>query len=312
MGCGQPRDGATPNFLRGQCLHCYSMLLCSNVETLPPTQNVELEIVTKPSFWIQSNNLIEVAFPSGFDIDVGSWSIMESEPTCEEDFQQIWQGYATIYSELDEINVGSFLAINDSETSTQFVTNIERVLSACGSKAFKTQYDNVIVIPMTDTNPGLFLEPLSPLNGNIMNAVASSATFLKHSFSKGMNSLIRELEFSECIAQKNNLEAELVIAGQLISSNLLNQDRGYMVVERGQILQITQCPEALATKRDSQKCWTDLPVKFKQKDVFLDSITNIFKDISNEIECNQEQCSIFKIGSSYFKQCPTFELIKKH
>ena len=57
------------------------------------------------------------------------------------------------------------------------------------------------------------------------------------------------------VCRKNALEAELVIAGQLPSANLLNLGNGYSVQNRGEILQITQRPEVLVSVFDTKLCY---------------------------------------------------------
>ena len=162
---------------------------------------------------------------------------------------------------------------------------------------------------ITQSNAGLKLEPLSTLNANILQTISSSGTYLQHSIAKNMNSLLTELEYSDCQNKKNLLETEMVVASQLSSSNLLNQGHGYNVLDRGHVLQVTKCPETLVLVRNVEKCYEDLPVTFNGKEMFVDSMTKIIKDVSVEIDCISTQCSIFKIDKSFYRQCPNYEEI---
>ena len=246
---------------------------------------------------------------SGHDPDIGSWSIIKSEEKCTNEYEEIWSGTSKASKIASNIESGDFIIVNDTEKRTQFYTHVRKNIPICGIEAHETDYDDIYVIFLTSKNHGISLKTVTPLNANLLQTIESSTTFLHHSFAKSVNELINDMEYNECMQKKNQLEAELIIAGQLSSANLLNQENGYTVQTRGQILQITQCPEVLVSIRNTNLCYEDLPVSFNGKNAYIDSITNILKEDSNEIECNPALCSIFKIEGQYYKQCPSFEIV---
>ena len=175
---------------------------------------------------------------------------------------------------------------------------------SCGMRTHTTQIDNIRVV--------LGNAPMKALNFTPANSdqFMSMKAAIHHRFiTTGLTTreTFKVLVEESCETKKSVLRNALA---KIQASNMMTVDVegfdfvGTKIIRTGRSAQILRCEKAEAVYRQTEECWTDVPVTFRNESVFVDSLNEIIKQNSTRAFCSSLYPIQYKIRDEWYCSDP--------
>ena len=117
-------------------------------------------------------------------------------------------------------------------------------------------------------------------------------------FGLSISNLAEKVRTQICLLKSANMKrvADLM---SIFNMNAIMVKKGKIPIQCGEILTTLQCRPEMASIRSTTDCYKDLPIFFKGKKMFRDSIYFQMKINSTKTNCNEETSSIHNINGKW-------------
>ena len=240
------------------------------------------------------------------------WHLL-SENNCDANSVDIlYQGMAIHISlEKDtDININDMIAVNQNDNI--FSYKIRESSHLCYQKILKTNMKRIGIIVETPSF-GFFFKKrgrMNPQNLDFPMYLNAKMEYITQNLQDSMKQLFSEVQLADCELAKANLENRLAIArtNDVYFGHIINQSKGHINIFSGHVFYAYKCVPEIVQLRETEKCYKNIPVVFKNKSLYIEPIAHTFTENPNEVPCTKLTPPKFFINGNWLANDGSFDL----
>lgn len=233
------------------------------------------------------------------------WEAIERNECSDSSFEVLYENKIEMIREMRNNVTKFFYFIKHNGNVASFKYN--GIHEVCRRKLIKTELSNIYVIDKEEN----FIKVKSALFPDIVTYVNAKFVYAERETRREMQKLYEEVIDKRCDSDLSILRESLnlaYIAPDLFAFNLLGP--GYMAHISGEIIHIVKClPVEVLVRNNASVCYKQIPVIYKNQEMFLTSKTKILIKHASEIKCNRPLRLGFKIAGIWVTFSPKLEII---
>lgn len=199
------------------------------------------------------------------------------------------------------------------QDGTVFALVVKGITSMCMAKAYQTEHNKLLIVPEKYLHIPLFRANLNPRNIDLHTYVNSKFAFLERHTRTQMVNMYQELLQTQCYQERLILHNSLTLAvthPQQFAYSYYNAP-GYTATLIGEAISLVQCqPVELQIRKDLDRCFNEMPVKYLDRDAFLTPRNRIIQYIGTEMACTSLIGPMYQINKVWYSFTPSFHEVK--
>ena len=217
----------------------------------------------------------------------------------------LYEGPATIsstskYNSTDKMQLGDVVTVQNQEKLMSL--EIIGTDHLCYQLVFRTDFKRISVVVKNPIFGFYFEKSNQILAPNIDLPLYLNAKFyyIARNFDQQIRSLHQEVRFASCQASRDNILNKLHVARQqeVSYAHILTNEKGYITMLSGDTFISIKCVPVLAEVRETETCHKHLPVSYKNKSLFIETIGKTITHDAAEIPCARLAPAIFHIAQN--------------
>lgn len=236
-----------------------------------------------------------------------------------------WMPKAFQKCETDAIDVlyegeASILTVNQTDSkyvivktnNRVFALQLTKVDSLCNQQIWHTEHSRILVI--FDNPFGFYYKKNNTLlsqNVDLMAQISSKLLYLEISMNEKIENLIFDAITKRCHLRKSILKNRLALAMAAnspdIVSGLVKDQVGSMGRVIGEVLYIIRCIPKMVEYRNSETCYQELPVIYRNRSMFMMPVSHIIQEHGTELDCSSKLPAMFHINNMWVGLSPHIE-----
>ena len=134
----------------------------------------------------------------------------------------------------------------------------------------------------------------------------SKITYVAHSLSKTIKSVFLDSKRADCMLHKKIIENRLAQARmqRTTHTHLITGERGYLNILAGEIFYVFKCTAVDVTMRRTLDCYNNIPVYYKDRERFVEPISNTLTHLGSKVPCSQVTPVMYSLNGEWFKITP--------
>jgi len=253
----------------------------------------------------------EVRKQKAYDTKYGNfyWLVPTSNTCDGEGLNILYEGNLLKFKLNNEREV---IVVNSSDVA--FGVEIESKSSLCG-RDIEILSNKQIFVVLYDvpTSPTRFKGlSKSVVDLDITLNMVSRLIYLDRHFQSQLDRLASYLTITFCQVQKKILKRLLdmayIIPERFVTE--LMKSKGYMIDIRGSVGYIHKCEEVIVELVDSNTCYQQIPVRYRNASYFINPDSYVLSDIGEEMSCTPLAPTLYRLDDNWFRSYPTLEFVR--
>ena len=171
---------------------------------------------------------------------------------------------------------------------------------------YKTEHPKLLIVPTTTGKFYLKQKQLEPGSLDIMTYINAKFVYVDKVIGKNMRTLSKVLTLQRCMEERRVLFTLLALAyvNPTEFAYAYTGGAGYTAVAAGEVIHLLACLPVEVAIRDTNRCFTELPVLWNNESYFLAPRTRILQRIGTEIHCTSILPSMFQLHQRWYAFTP--------
>lgn len=192
------------------------------------------------------------------------------------------------------------------QQDTSFALDLVDVVVMCNTAIFRTEHPRLLI---TEGINGMFVfnkRSGSPDDLDMLTYVNSKFVYVERHIRGQITALYSSIQKHRCNLKRQVLLNTLSLARNSPDefSYLFNGGPGSVAMIRGEVIHIARCSPVPVKLAKKDKCYTHLPVTYKNQTKYLTPKTRIIVDTSEEIKCIPLLSPTFRLMGGWFSLGP--------
>ena len=224
---------------------------------------------------------------------------------CSSEGQDIlYEGPAIVANPSEEDRINAMVNVHSGETLLTLKLRSRKHI--CFQNAFETDHEGLSVIFEFKEGAGFFFKKSNAsrelVTVDLPLYFNSKITYVATSLQKQLKEIYADTKLRDCLLNKRILEQKLaqVRAQEHSFFHPINASRGYKTILSGQVLYIFKCELVKVKARRTSKCYKQLPVIYKDQEVFVEPNSMSIMTAGTEIECSPLTPPMYKLKNTWF------------
>ena len=232
------------------------------------------------------------------------WDEPEVDVCSTEGQDILYEGPAIIANPSEEDRINAMVSVHSGETLLSL--KLRGLKHICFQTAFETDHEGLSVIFEFNEGAGFFFKKSNAsrdlLSVDLPLYFNSKINYVATSLQKQLKEIYADTKLRDCLLNKRILEQKLaqVRAQEHSFFHPINASRGYKTILSGQVLYIFKCEVVKVKARRTSKCYKQLPVIYKEQDVFVEPNSMSIMSAGTEIECSPLTPPMYKLKNTWF------------
>ena len=262
---------------------------------------------SKSKIILSNGNVCDATTTKCFDRELGTtiWN-METKDVCNKKARDVlYEGKALVTSLRERnnsrIEIGDLISVNNREHL--FALQIKSEIHVCYQIAFETELDRIIVIQKNE-NFGFFFEQSGTIlsrNTDISVYFNSKIATLAREFRNDMQKMYHEITHITCEISRDILLEKLnnVRKTDVSYGHIMSGQEGYKNWVSGHVIIAVKCVPVPVEIRESNKCYSNLPIIYENQQKFMEPIANTLLSNGKEIPCSRIASPTYSINGKW-------------
>ena len=182
----------------------------------------------------------------------------------------------------------------------------EAVHRRCGFALIQTEHPKLFVLQGAKGTFFTALRKIPTREMDLFTYINSKFVYVEKHIHTQLNNLYRDVVLQRCLLEqkvlKNSLSLATIQPDQFAFDFM--RSPGYMAVLGGETIYIIKCVAVVVKLRESDECYSELPVSKDNKSYFLTPRTRILKQNGIQINCNSILPSTYEIDGVWYRFMP--------
>lgn len=261
----------------------------------------------------------KINFPNGLsckysagtcdDLSLGTISWSYSAQSCSStDMIVLYEGPATFLQVQQGVQIEDLASLVVSTVSQSFAfTTLENTI-LCGTILRKTEHNQIFVYKISGTSPFRSTGEWNIRNVDFQAYTDSKFAYVDRNYKENIITLHRALSAEKCRIERMALQNLISLA--YISPDLFayayKEAPGFTALVRGEVIYIIECVAVAVEGRDeSQFCYSEMPVRYQEKDMFVTPRNHILTNAGTPVDCSGIFPTKFQLHSLWMSMYPT-------
>lgn len=262
--------------------------------------------ITNDKILLRSGVTCKYSETSCLDIENGFtfWETLEYNDCSDNKLEVLYENKIQVVTEVRNNVTKHFYFVNYNGHVASFKFN--GMHEVCRRALIKTEFPDIYIIDKNEE----FVQVKSRVFPNLVTYVNAKFVYAERETRNEMQKLYEEVINKRCESDMTVLRDSLnlaYISPDLFAYNLLGP--GYMAHVSGEGIRIVKClPVEVLIRTNASSCYKQIPIVYRNRDMFITSKTKIIIKHGSEIKCNKPLSQIFKIDGTWYTFLP--ELIR--
>nr|QPL15382.1 glycoprotein [Hymenopteran chu-related virus OKIAV146] len=177
--------------------------------------------------------------------------------------------------------------------------------AVCGYEISLTEHPKLVILEAKN-GEGFKKKALKTINLDIFTYVNSKFVYIEKHLRYQIKQLYFDVLSQRCALEKQVLKNSLSLATQAPDEFAYNimKGPGYMAVAAGEVAYILKCIPVEVSIRKTNECYSHLPVKYQDKELFMTPKTRILVKKGSQINCNSIIPPMYSVNNAWYKLLP--------
>lgn len=224
------------------------------------------------------------------DIENGPtfWSDVSAHECSQHSYDVLYEGPATKATlfKIDSEDVENVIYTVKSE-NILFSLMIEREIPLCQMSAYSTEHPKLIIY---ESQNGLFFFQrsfMAPSSMDLFMYINSKFVYVERHIRGSMTSMYKDITRQKCELERNLIKTQLSYASENPVEFAYNYMKGpgYTALTMGEV--VYKCEPVDVTVRTVEECYSELPVTYLNKSMFMTPKTHLLQMTGSPVKCSQ-------------------------
>ena len=177
---------------------------------------------------------------------------------------------------------------------------------ACAFKVLKTEHPKLVIVPSQSGTFYFKRGTVPPAALDMLTYINSKFVFLDRTIGKRLEDLHYFLSHQRCMTERKTLTTLLELAGVSPSefAYAYTEEPGYTANVVGEVIHLVQCHPVEVTIRRTGRCYSELPVTWNNKSVFMAPKTRLIQSHGIEITCSAIVKPMYRLHDNWYALTP--------
>ncbi|XP_048513395.1 uncharacterized protein LOC105693533 [Athalia rosae] len=272
--------------------------------------------VTKQKATIKLNN-DKIVFQTGLTCDFSTascsdeeggnlyWEVVPEDNCKFTSYDVLHEGYITRVQASEQEPV--VYSITSQDITFALIKTTE--VRICGYSLFKTEHPKLFIFETSQGNTFKTKGTLPIESIDIFTYVNSKFIYVEKHIRQQMTELYKDVILQKCELEKQVLKNSLTLATILPDEFAYNVmgGPGHMATIAGEVAHIVKCIPVSCAVRETQDCYTELPVTIRNTSYFLIPKSKILVKKGTQVECNRILAPMYRIDDVWYRFTPHHE-----
>ena len=217
------------------------------------------------------------------------WDGFQVRECGRESMHVVWSGPASIVVATAGFNAAADKYLIVNTPNSVFALRLYAQTPLCHQTAYTTEHPGLLVV--ADAGAGFYfreVEGESSIYADTLNYINSKIVYLAYQGRRDILALYQHTAAERCKAEREMLRNRLQLARMApeYAATLLHKEVGVTGRVAGSAYYIIGCEPVLVTPRDETRCFSDLPVSYRNQSYFMQASTRILAKHGVETDCN--------------------------